>query len=84
MRLIFRVLLPVIMIIFDIVVGEYFHIIIWMCLLLMFSIVNEHEVIKLEPQNRMLRFGFGKHNNEWFIRADFWWIGLRIKKGPYF
>ena len=36
--------------------------------------------IKLNKENRMLRFGFGKHNNKPFIRLDLWWFGLRITK----
>jgi len=36
--------------------------------------------INLDNQNRMLRFGFGKHNGTWFIRIDLWWFGIRIFK----
>jgi len=36
--------------------------------------------IKLDNQNRMLRFGFGKHKGIWFIRIDLWWIGIRMIK----
>jgi hypothetical protein len=37
-------------------------------------------VIKLSKDNRMLRFGFGKNNNVWFIRLDLWVCGIRITK----
>jgi len=36
--------------------------------------------ISLDKQNRMLRFGFGKHNGTWFMRLDLWWFGIRIVK----
>ena len=36
------------------------------------------KVIYLDNNNNMLRFGFGKHNNKWFIRLDLWWFGIRI------
>ena len=36
--------------------------------------------INLDRQNRMLRFGFGKHNGTWFMRLDLWWVGIRIFK----
>lgn len=36
--------------------------------------------IPLNFDNRMLRFGFGKHEGSWFIRIDLWWMGFRIKK----
>jgi|21_taG_2_1085346.scaffolds.fasta_scaffold10244_3 hypothetical protein len=36
--------------------------------------------INLDKQNRMLRFGFGKHNGTWFMRLDLWWFGIRIFK----
>jgi hypothetical protein len=34
--------------------------------------------IKLDKNNRMLRFGFGKHEGKWFIRIDIWFVGYRI------
>tara|TARA_R110001583_G_scaffold81273_1_gene217066 strand:- start:947 stop:1144 length:198 start_codon:yes stop_codon:yes gene_type:complete len=38
------------------------------------------KLINLDKQNRMLRFGFGKHNGTWFMRLDLWWFGIRIFK----
>ena len=38
------------------------------------------EKIKLDEDNRMLRFGFGKNKGNWFLRIDLWWIGYRFKK----
>ncbi len=35
-------------------------------------------IIKLDERNRMIRIGFGKHNNKWFARVDLWWYGIRI------
>lgn len=37
--------------------------------------------IPLDANNRMLRFGFGKHDGRWFIRADFWFFGVRVTRG---
>jgi len=34
--------------------------------------------IKLDKNNRMLRIGFGKNNNKWFFRIDFWLVGYRL------
>lgn len=34
--------------------------------------------INLDPANRMLRAGFGKHSGIWFARIDFWLFGLRF------
>jgi len=34
--------------------------------------------IKLDAGNRMLRFGFGKHNGNWFVRVDLWFVAFRI------
>lgn len=34
--------------------------------------------ISLDKKNRMLRLGFGKNNNKWFIRTDLWFIAFRI------
>lgn len=34
--------------------------------------------IPLNVDNRMLRFGFGKHEGQWFIRIDLWFNGYRI------
>lgn len=33
--------------------------------------------IALDENNRMLRFGFGKHDGNWFVRADLWFRGFR-------
>jgi len=38
------------------------------------------DVIQLDKDNRMLRFGFGKNNGIWFIRIDLWCVGYRFKK----
>ena len=35
--------------------------------------------IILDKDNSMLRIGFGKHNGNWFLRIDLWWIGFRLK-----
>jgi len=37
------------------------------------------EKIPLDSDNRMLRFGFGKHKGKWFLRIDLWWKGFRLK-----
>ena len=34
--------------------------------------------LNLDKDNRMLRFGFGKHDAKWFIRLDLWYVGFRI------
>ncbi len=34
--------------------------------------------IKLDSKNRMLRFGFGLNNGNWFIRIDLWFIAYRL------
>jgi hypothetical protein len=34
--------------------------------------------IELDKANRMFRLGFGKHENTWFARVDFWWFAIRI------
>lgn len=36
--------------------------------------------IKLSKENRMLRVGFGLHDNSWFFRIDLWFKGFRITK----
>lgn len=36
--------------------------------------------IDMDKPNRMIRFGFGKNNGNWFMRLDLWCIGLRITK----
>lgn len=36
--------------------------------------------IPLEPNNRMLRIGFGKNNGRWFFRVDLWFAGFRWTK----
>jgi hypothetical protein len=35
-------------------------------------------VISLNTANRMLRIGFGKHNNKWFVRVDLWFKAFRL------
>lgn len=37
-------------------------------------------VIKLDYFNRKIRFGFGFHQGNAFVRLDLWWIGFRINK----
>jgi hypothetical protein len=37
--------------------------------------------ISLDDENRMLRAGFGKHDGNWFIRIDLWWVGCRLARG---
>jgi|MEHZ01.1.fsa_nt_MEHZ010285308.1_1 hypothetical protein len=44
------------------------------------KMVEMFSKINLDKDNRMLRFGVGKHNGTWFIRLDLWWFGLRIHK----
>ncbi len=34
--------------------------------------------ISLDSENRMLRFGFGKHKGSWFIRIDLWCTAFRL------
>ena len=34
--------------------------------------------INLDENNRMLRFGFGKHDGKWFFRIDLWFFGIRL------
>lgn len=34
--------------------------------------------IKLDSDNRMLRFGFGKNQGRWFARLDLWFFGVRL------
>lgn len=34
--------------------------------------------IPLDPNNRMLRLGFGKHDGKWFARVDLWFAGWRL------
>ena len=36
--------------------------------------------IKLDKNNRMLRFGFGLHVGNWFVRIDLWYFGYRLSK----
>lgn len=38
------------------------------------------QLITLNQQNRMLRIGFGKNDNQWFFRVDLWWFGVRFVK----
>lgn len=40
----------------------------------------KYDILNMEPGNRMIRIGFGQHNNVWFVRIDFWFKGLRIYK----
>ena len=35
-------------------------------------------ILKLDKDNRMLRFGFGKNKGNWFCRIDFWYFVIRI------
>ena len=44
------------------------------------KMVEMFNKINLDKENRMLRFGFGKHSGTWFIRIDLWWFGVRIFK----
>jgi hypothetical protein len=45
--------------------------------------------LNLDKDNRMLRFGFGKHDGQWFVRLDLWkngyrWtFGNKPKEDPY-
>ena len=34
--------------------------------------------IPLDEKNRMLRFGFGMNEGNWFVRIDLWKNGFRI------
>ncbi len=34
--------------------------------------------INLSKENRMIRFGFGLYEGQWFIRIDLWSMGFRI------
>lgn len=34
--------------------------------------------LQLDSNNRMLRFGFGKHEGKWFVRLDLWKVGYRF------
>lgn len=38
------------------------------------------KIIKLgmDEGNRMLRIGFGKNENRWFVRIDLWFVGWRL------
>jgi hypothetical protein len=36
--------------------------------------------VSLDKDNRMLRFGFGKHDGKWFVRLDLWFAGWRLTK----
>ena len=36
--------------------------------------------VTMEPNNRMVRIGFGQNESRWFFRIDFWWFGIRITK----
>lgn len=47
------------------------------------------KTLNMNKDNRMLRFGFGKHEGQWFVRLDLWkkgyrWtFGNKPKQGPY-
>lgn len=34
--------------------------------------------LELDKNNRMLRFGFGYHKGDFFIRVDLWTVAYRI------
>lgn len=34
--------------------------------------------LKLESGNRMLRIGFGQHDQKLFFRVDLWFVGYRL------
>lgn len=34
--------------------------------------------IKMSPENRKVRIGFGKYEGRWFARIDLWWVGYRF------
>jgi hypothetical protein len=34
----------------------------------------------LKKGNRMVRAGLGQHDSKWFIRIDFWFGALRLKR----
>lgn len=34
--------------------------------------------IPLDPKNRMIRAGVGKHDGTWFARIDLWCVGFRV------
>lgn len=36
--------------------------------------------LPLDPNSRMLRIGFGKHEGKWFFRVDLWFVGFRFTK----
>ena len=36
------------------------------------------ERLKLDKDNRMLRFGLGKNKGKWFTRLDLWFYGFRL------
>lgn len=36
--------------------------------------------ISLDPANRMLRIGLGRHEGHWFARVDLWWAGWRLTR----
>lgn len=37
-------------------------------------------LIHLEPNNRMIRAGFGRHNGTWFVRVDLWTFAIRFAR----
>lgn len=38
------------------------------------------EVVRMQPGNRMVRIGCGRHAWCWFVRVDLWWVGLRLTR----
>lgn len=40
--------------------------------------IIDFELVKMEAGNRMIRVGFGKNANRWFVRIDMWWYGFRV------
>lgn len=38
----------------------------------------EFTKIPLDKKNRMVRLGFGKHDDRWFVRVDLWTVGFRL------
>jgi hypothetical protein len=51
-----------------------------MMIRLMNTLRMRKEKIILDEDNRMLRFGFGKHKGIWFLRVDLWSVGYRFKR----
>lgn len=34
--------------------------------------------LALSEGNRMIRVGFGQHEQKWFARIDLWWVAFRL------